>query len=83
MTPAAGPDSTMKTGFRLASAKDLDAQLKAATSYERGLWGANQKGEALRWYERAAHNGSVKTTLLLGTYYRAGKGSQRKNKRKN
>jgi len=56
--------------FKLeAKLGDAEAQYNLGIMYERGESVKESKGEALRWFSKAANNGYVKAQLSLGLHY--------------
>ena len=55
----------------------IEAQLKAASMYERGLGAPQSFRKAAEWYRRAAEKGDARGQLRLGTLYRDGIGVPR------
>ncbi|MCY4224053.1 MAG: serine/threonine-protein kinase [Bacteroidetes bacterium] len=58
-----------------AQSGDADAQFKLGLAYDNGLFGMPEDlTEAVKWYDRAAHQGHAEAQLSLGFIYDLGQG---------
>ena len=63
-----------KTLVEKATKGDMEAQVRLATNYEKGIGVPQSFPKAVAWYEKAAEQGDVKSQTKLGLcyYYRKG-----------
>ena len=63
-----------KTLVEKATKGDMEAQVRLATNYEKGIGVPQSFPKAVAWYEKAAEEGDVKSQTKLGLcyYYRKG-----------
>lgn len=61
-----GKDAEFATLLEAANAGKVEAQMRLATAYSRGLSVKQDQQEAVRWWTRAAGQGEVQAMFLLG-----------------
>jgi len=60
--------------LRKAQAGDVKAQAKVGVAYATGQWTAQNDGEALKWFTKAAAQGDTDAQYALGDIYSNGRG---------